>query len=256
LSRGGVWNPRSFLVPRNKLMASGGRALTCLGIDIGIRNFSFCVYRESVHLGAPFHVIGAPRGAPRLGAPRLGAPIGTPIVRREVLQWGLVDLLGLCGYDPSTSCKQVTATELYDIVEHAMTVLFPRTFFLTHEINHVAIEQQPCGKFGNSKMVMLSMFLFGAMRRELGTLPPLRTVKIVSARTKYQDSLLRGFDLSRERVYADRKALSVTLTNCLLQRDDIHVSPRDLFENTIKKDDLADSFLLAYAYLQLWNTHQ
>ena len=101
--------------------------LNTLGIDIGLVNFSFCVLRCDEEDA------------------------------QHVLEWQRVNLLDLCGYPEGFSCKKLTPVDLHNIAEIALPQLFDPTSFLgRYTVQHVAIEQQPHGKYGQIKMIASS----------------------------------------------------------------------------------------------------
>jgi hypothetical protein len=184
-----------------------------LGIDIGLVNFSYCFLSMK---------------------------------GRGVRAWDTVNLLSLCGM--SIQCSKVTPADLHSIAE----VVFPSIFGDLSGVRHVAIEQQPHGKYANTKMIVLSHLTLAYFRR-LARDPasPVVTARMVPPGQKYNQGFLASTGLPvKKRKYADRKLLGVQLAHAIGPRLGVDMSRMDCSH---KKDDLADSFLLAYVELLTWS---
>lgn len=200
-----------------------------LGIDIGFVNFSFCVLEQGDQ-GGQGHMI---------------------------LAWENLNILALAGFEPGFSCSKLTPTDIHNIAELLTAVHFGCRFLALHKIQHVAIEQQPHGKYGNMKMITLSHLLHSYFRRRILDTPPhedcfLQTSTLMAASQKYQASFLNRFGLEKQKVYKNRKALGVRLMTLLLEELKISVVVGPLDKK--KQDDFADSFLLAYSSMLLWTS--
>lgn len=194
-------------------------ASAALGIDVGIRNLSFCVLQKDS--AGHFHII----------------------------DWQLIDVLQVCGID--SSCDQLTSNEIHDIASYALPLIFPIDFIQKNLIAHVSIEQQPHGKYGNQKIILFSHLLFEYFRNPLfnqkkGDL--LQTVAFTGAAKKYDRRWLSLHNLPKPKTYTQRKQTSVQLCQLFCAQLKLQELPftRD------KQDDLADAFLLAYIAWEHW----
>lgn len=193
--------------------------LTTLGIDIGIVNFSFCVLRIDQD------------------------------GRQTVKRWERVNLLNMCMFPKTFSCKKIKPVDIHTIAETVLPKLFDAVDFIqAHEIHHVAIEQQPHGKYANTRMISFSHLVFAYFRR-LVCRGVITTVRFMSASQKYQRKFLDQTGLRRAKGYKNRKDLGVCIVRFFCDKFGIAL---ECFETEGKKDDLADSFLLAYSEQLLW----
>jgi len=190
-----------------------------LGIDIGLVNLSFCVLAKDDDIYVP-------------------------------LCWKNIDLMQLAGLG-HVSCRDVTPMDLHDIASFVIPSLFGLDFLRLHNIQHVAIEQQPHGKYSNIKMIVISHLIYSYFRHliiaPIRTVSALVTVTMMSAAKKYDPLVLKLYNLSKQKIYKDRKRLSVQLTERICS--DIGVCTTGVFD-AHKCDDLADSFLLAHACMK------
>ena len=194
--------------------------LTTLGIDIGLVNFSYCVLRKKIDK------------------------------TQEILEWKRINLLDMCGFESGFSCKKVTPIDLHNISDFVFPKLFSKEFIEKYDVTHVAIEQQPHGKFCQIKMITLSHLLFSYFRRIVFQLQlPLTTVKMMAASQKYQQQFLEKYKLSKQKRYNNRKALGVEITERLAADLLLDITEMTKLE---KPDDMADSFLLAYSEQLAW----
>jgi hypothetical protein len=199
-----------------------GRGVVCMGIDIGLRHLSFCVLRGE-------------RKSPLLSSSC----------------WRTVSLLELLGLPKDFSCKKINPGDLHDIGSLVLPKLFSEAFLERHGVGHIAIEMQPHGKYANTRMIVLSHLLLAyfrglILRSDGGGPRRLQTAGLVSASSKYPPDLLKTYGLSKQRNYAKRKALGVTLMRRLCG-----FGAQALFP-IAKADDYADSFLLAFHSLRFW----
>ena len=198
-----------------------GNEIVCMGIDIGLRHLSFCVLRGD-------------RKSSRLLSSC----------------WRTVSLLKLLGLPDDFSCKKINPGDLHDIASLVLPKLFSTAFLDRHRVGHIAIEMQPHGKYANTRMIVLSHLLLAYFRGLIfrGREGPshLQTAGLVSASAKYPADLLKTYGLSKQRNYAKRKAVGVTLMRKLCG-----FGAQALFP-IAKADDYADSFLLAFHSLRFW----
>lgn len=192
----------------------------CLGIDIGIRNLSYCILQKDM------------------------------AGRFQIIEWQLVDVLQVCGQS-ERSCDTLTSAEIHDLARFALPLIFPTDRLKQHNIAHVLIEQQPHGKYGNQKIILFSHLIFEYFRSQLLDQrigDTLETVVFTGAAKKYDSQWLHRYNLSRPTNYAQRKQTSVQLCDIFCTELQLTHLPA----NNTKKDDLADAFLLAYIGWQHW----
>ena len=179
-----------------------------LGIDVGIRNFSYCLLQRQAG-----------------------------VIR--ILEWRNIDLLTML---PMKRWCQIKNGHVRDVARHTMKVLFPPKK-VCRTINYVVIESQP----KNGKMQLFSRFILDYFQRlrEQGTHQDvLLGCTFLSAKTKYNKDWVP--DQKTKRSYPQRKALSCRLCQRLLQEHQVQYDTNlFLSGGGAKKDDLADSFLLA-----------
>jgi hypothetical protein len=185
-------------------------ARSCLGIDVGIRNLSFCILQ---------------------------------LEPSAILKWELIDVLELCGL-PDLSCTKLTSSQMHDIARYALPRIFPVQLIQSNQISHVSIEQQPHGKYGNQKIILFSHLIYDYFRQYLFNQvygDTMETVVFTGAAKKYDKLWFVKYGLPKPKNYADRKSTSTQL--CHLLCDEMQL-PR-MPTGHCKEDDLADAFLLA-----------
>uniref|UniRef100_A0A6C0BQA7 Mitochondrial resolvase Ydc2 catalytic domain-containing protein n=1 Tax=viral metagenome TaxID=1070528 RepID=A0A6C0BQA7_9ZZZZ len=187
-----------------------------LGIDIGVRNLSYCVLRKSQD----------------------GLFIDA---------WQNLDLV--TDHTDYQKFEQMNVMEMHALTDLVIPSLFPRSGCPYH---HIVIEQQPYGQRGGSQKLGLFSHLiyryFYNWFKNLGTDEKLISVRIQPAQSKYCKTWLDQYNFTKQKKYRNRKALSVALCQNLLRDHKV----QELVERPggNKQDDLADSFLLAlYAVL-------
>ena len=184
----------------------------CLGIDVGIRNLSYCILQREENNTF------------------------------RIPEWRLVDVLQLCGM-ADVSCDKLTSNEIHDIASFALPKIFSVNSLQLHNIAHVSIEQQPHGKYGNQKIILFSHLIFEYFRSRLlnqSIGDKLETVFFTGAAKKYEKKWLVEHRLPKPTNYAQRKQTSVKLCDLLCKNMGLSLSPIGA-----KRDDLADAFLLA-----------
>jgi len=122
--------------------------LTILGIDIGIRNFSMCILRR------------------------------TPSNSFQILDWDNINLLRWLPH--RTTCNKVTMSDIHLLMNTVIPEIW-QTRCQPHQVQHIAIEQQPQGKYANTKMIILSHLLVHYFQEHIATGPHLVTCRLVSA---------------------------------------------------------------------------
>lgn len=194
--------------------------MTYLGIDIGLRNFSYCILEHQHDLC--------------------------------VRDWKLVDIIQLCGL-PKKSCNKLTLTDIHSIANYSFEIIFPLTFLVNNKIAHISIEQQPHGKFGNQKMIIFSHLLYSYLQKFIQKVnigDTLQTVEFTAASKKYKKVVLEKYNLQTSTKYQVRKENSVTLCDKILE--DLKISVNCELQEQCKRDDLADAFLLALEIHDKW----
>jgi hypothetical protein len=209
---------------KKEQMEDMSSTVVVMGIDIGIRNLSFCVLAEE-HKGQ----------------------------RLTTSSWKTVDLLASLPGAEGLSCNKVTPLDLHEITHYVFGEIFSDDFIRKNGVQHIVIEQQPHGKYANVKMIVLSHLLLDHFRRMVYRRAaesdfPLKTAGFVSAATKYPNWFLRKNGWKKQKKYDKRKRLGIVIAETLCRWHDLHWEMEHK-----KKDDYADSFLLAYFQLSLWN---
>lgn len=186
-----------------------------LGIDVGVRNLSYCVLRKCWN-------------------------------EWFIDKWENLDIIKL--YTPFKSFRQMKVMDMHVLIDVVAPALFPLQGSPA-SYNHVVIEQQPFGQQGNSQKLGLFSHLlyryFEESRRKALFNDCLYSVNIQSAKSKYCSAWLTCYNLSKEKVYAKRKALSIKLCKMLQETNSVKVVC-SVSKRTRKLDDLADAFLLAF----------
>jgi len=100
------------------------------GIDIGIKNMSYCTIDTLPNL--------------------------------RIINWQVVDLLDLSEIE--VPCNKLTLLQIHEIAEKCFVHVFPIAVYGNHVI---AIESQPMGKHSSNQMVLLSHLLLSYFRRSL-----------------------------------------------------------------------------------------
>ena len=194
-----------------------------LGIDIGLRNLAICVLHRNTNTAA-----------------------------YAIQDWQLIDVMQCCGMG-ERKCTQLTSAQIHDMAEYALPKLFPLTYLTTNKIYHVAIEQQPCGKYSNQRIILFSHLVYHYFRRLLCQQgwreSTLTTVAFASAALKYNQNWLQKYHVPKPKTYIQRKEASVQL--CKAIRLDAGIP---VMLTKLKQDDLADAFLLAFATWERWIT--
>lgn len=182
-----------------------------LGIDIGIRNLSYCQIRISEKT-------------------------------KTIERWGLVSILD----NDDDNVKDLCSSDIHNLCAYKLPQFFTDTSTV---VTHVCIEQQPGGKYANPKPMLVSHLVYHFFHAKLMNIKrndKLQSVQFVAPSRKYQPSWLKSFNEQKQSKYACRKQLSVRLCANLINKDSVDNSSGITLEMYKKSDDLADSFLLAY----------
>ena len=186
-----------------------------LGIDVGIRNLSFCILSES----------------------------------NEIVDWQLVDMLQLMKTNVFRSCDDISTADIHGMMAVTLPILFPLGTLLVH---HVGIETQPLGQFTNCKMFLIAQLIYNYFHTAWlqGTAGLLQSVRFISPVRKYDPKWLLRYGLKKEKLYEKRKKMSHTLCGNLIRDHNIVNSTLTDLGKCQKTDDLADAFLLALVLLE------
>lgn len=152
-----------------------------LGIDIGIRNMSFCV----------------------LGLDENGGV--------EIKRWELVDLLQ---GERIKSANKVPLVRVHSLLAKFLATHFP-TEETRHTIHTVAIELQPQGRMTNTRMQIMSHLMLWHFRGMMGQGDTLKDVRFVDPKLKYSKGLMEENGITAKKGYAGRKANSIALCRAL-----------------------------------------
>lgn len=211
---------------------------TILSFDVGIKNLSFCLLKK-----------------------RIGV---FPI---EVLDWDVIDL---------SQNGNVDIKDSESVVASLLMALESRFDTSSVHLDYVVIENQPAQKNPSMKTIQVALFTYFVMRKCKGgssegdngksVVSRKPTIRLYSATNKLKpSSLLTKTELdtlSKEPVcanatakYAHRKKLSVEAAKYLVeQKRDVLVMGEDVglcdrFQQSKKKDDMADSLLQAIHFV-------
>jgi hypothetical protein len=145
-----------------------------LGIDVGIRNLSFCELAVD------------------------------PSKTFAVKQWEVVDLLD----GDVQSANKVHLETLHHRLEEFLAETFPPN--KVADFSAVGIELQPQGRLSNLRMLIVSHLIYAYFRgmRNQGAL---QTVRFVAAKLKYPKKHMTACGLRSSRIYKERKRNSVNL---------------------------------------------
>ena len=212
-----------------------------LAIDIGVKNFSFCVIEVSND-----HMLF------------------------RILDWQNVNLLSMVMGDQikSIPMTKLPSHFLIEIVVKYLITKFPRND-VVHKYSHIAIESQWAGRSnGTSKMKELAAavytFFISMIQVQELCCPRFPVVRMIDPKSKFNMKHIFGLSmhergdwptLTEHRTYLDRKGYSVRMVTYILRhREDFRLSINDeagkMFFNSKKRDDLCDSLLLAAAMIQ------
>ena len=196
-----------------------------ISLDIGIRNLSVCVLsnenQENQELEQP-------------------------------LAWSLLPLLDDDVKVKQTSLDQLSQTLYQRLDELCLLALKDQDKDQDKKLV-ILLENQPCMKAPLMKTIQVMIFSYFQMLRHVGQLDQLEcSVHLVSAQIKTK-AALHPFTLPETLLtaYKKRKWESVQYTKAYLNSPEFHFhSGRSIFESQKKKDDLADAFLQACAWLK------
>jgi len=202
-----------------------------ISLDIGIRNLSVCVLSNEDHEDQE---------------------------DQEPLAWSLLPLLDDDVKVKQASLDQLSQTLYQRLDELCLTALKNQAEDKNKDKRLVILlENQPCMKAPLMKTIQVMIFSYFQMLRHVGQLDQLEcSVHLVSAQMKTK-AALHPFTLPETLLtaYKKRKWESVQYTKAYLNSPEFHFqSGKSLFESQKKKDDLADAFLQACAWLKTQKT--
>lgn len=200
-----------------------------IGIDIGIRNLSFCLLEQANHVAA--------RDAVNGGLRRLSTAIEI-LDNADVLDWEMFELCP--GARNANHCSHST------ILNGLIGVFQNNSSHFTWATD-VVIEAQPA-----ARMKMLAAAIYALVKNQY----PATRVIFQPARTKL--SYWGARELERyapgemqQSSYSQRKRAAVRLMTKLLSDSQKHSAKVEALSQLRKKDDLADSFLHALSFATL-----
>jgi hypothetical protein len=145
-----------------------------------------------------------------------------------VQRWEVVDLMD----GDAASANKIKFESLHQKLECFLNSNFPPEL----PVNAIGIELQPQGRLSNLRMQIISHLIYAFFRTRLNQ-GAIENVRFIAAKLKYPKKHMIACGLTCSRVYKERKRNSVVLCR--------HLTPG--LPDRGKIDDLADSFLIAYA---------
>lgn len=140
------------------------------------------------------------------------------------------------------NCKKIKIEELTECMLLSLCEHFTDEF----QADVVVIENQPSLKNGVMKsMSMVIYTYFNLMKLQFGNI---REVKFMSATNKLKCNLASELTTYNNKIYKDRKNMSVALAKLYVQR--ICPEKSEWFCHNKKADDLGDSFLMAIYFVE------
>jgi len=117
-------------------------------------------------------------------------------------------------------------------------------------IETAILENQPCLMNPTMKSVQILLFASLWMRKEDGVID-IGQMAMFSARNKLEAYDGPEIDLSHIKTkYTRTKKLSVAYTKYMIEQSEQSPDMKELFENSKKKDDLADAYLQGLTYIK------
>ena len=186
-----------------------------LSFDIGIKNLAYCL---------------------------LEVDDSTEYRNIKILEWGVMDL---------AQGQKVKELDLMTIHSRMIDALNNCDFLNSNsEINTAILENQPCLMNPTMKSVQILLFASLWMRKEDGVID-IGKMAMFSARNKLEAYDGPEIDFSHIKTkYTRTKKLSIAYTKYMLVESEQSQEMKELFENSKKKDDLADAYLQGLTYIK------
>ena len=160
----------------------------------------------------------------------------------KILEWGVMDL---------ARGQKVKELNLMTIHSRMIESLNDCDFLNSNaDIDTAILENQPCLMNPTMKSVQILLFASLWMRKEDGVID-IGQMAMFSARNKLEAYDGPEIDLSHIKTkYTRTKKLSIAYTKYMLEQSDQSPEMKELFENSKKKDDLADAYLQGLTYIK------
>jgi len=186
-----------------------------LSFDIGIKNLAYCL---------------------------LEVDDSTEYRNIKILEWGVMDL---------AQGQKVKELDLMTIHSRMIDALNGCDFLNSNsDINTAILENQPCLMNPTMKSVQILLFASLWMRKEDGVID-IGKMAMFSARNKLEAYDGPEIDFSHIKTkYTRTKKLSIAYTKYMLVESEQSHEMKELFENSKKKDDLADAYLQGLTYIK------
>ena len=186
-----------------------------LSFDIGIKNLAYCL---------------------------LEVDDSTEYRNIKILEWGVMDL---------AQGQKVKELDLMTIHSRMIDALNSCDFLNSNsDINTAILENQPCLMNPTMKSVQILLFASLWMRKEDGVID-IGKMAMFSARNKLEAYDGPEIDFSHIKTkYTRTKKLSIAYTKYMLVESEQSQEMKELFENSKKKDDLADAYLQGLTYIK------
>jgi len=186
-----------------------------LSFDIGIKNLAYCL---------------------------LEVDDSTEYRNIKILEWGVMDL---------AQGQKVKELDLMTIHSRMINALNSCDFLNSNsDINTAILENQPCLMNPTMKSVQILLFASLWMRKEDGVID-IGKMAMFSARNKLEAYDGPEIDFSHIKTkYTRTKKLSIAYTKYMLVESEQSQEMKELFENSKKKDDLADAYLQGLTYIK------
>ena len=186
-----------------------------LSFDIGIKNLAYCL---------------------------LEVDDSTEYRNIKILEWGVMDL---------AQGQKVKELDLMTIHSRMIDALNECDFLNSNsDINTAILENQPCLMNPTMKSVQILLFASLWMRKEDGVID-IGKMAMFSARNKLEAYDGPEIDFSHIKTkYTRTKKLSIAYTKYMLVESEQSHEMKELFENSKKKDDLADAYLQGLTYIK------
>ena len=160
----------------------------------------------------------------------------------KIINWGVIDL---------AQGQKVKELDLMTIHTRMIEAL-NESDFLNPEasIDTAILENQPC--LMNPTMKSVQMLLFASLwMRKVDGVVDIGKMAMFSARNKLEAYDGPEIDFSHIKTkYTRTKKLSIAYTKFMLEQSQQSIEMKELFENSKKKDDLADAYLQGLTYIK------
>ena len=115
-------------------------------------------------------------------------------------------------------------------------------------VKHVLIENQPALKNPVMKSIQMIIYTFFIIEGVMNESSSIQNISMVNARNKLKVYKGPKIECNKKGKYAQNKYLSVEYTKKMIEKDNDHF--QQLFDQSKKKDDLADSYLQGIYWIE------